>query len=202
MAFEVAGFDPLMHMPAHPQGQWAIAAFASAPEVTVVLTRWGLGFEPGAALDGESAYEDSHNGFWYGHQPFQCSGTNCGTVFANGVNKTMNTCGGGAVAVNAYRSLEKHTCEGPPASNYTYDRYRIVQLCPPWTGGHGLYRWWAHKLCPINGNNTECGNTTSSTACKACAAYDQTWTYEWLYTTNQNTNHAGDQLYSVGAAGY
>ncbi len=55
--WETAGYEPVLHMPAHPPSERELAAFLADPHVRPVLDQWGIGFEPFAvAVDGEIAY--------------------------------------------------------------------------------------------------------------------------------------------------
>jgi hypothetical protein len=189
LAFEVEGFDPLMQMPGHPPQAWALEQFLTAPEVKPLLDRWGLGFRAGASLvAGESPYAAS--GTFYGHDPSPCNGsTTCGQVFANGVFKTIGTCGGGMATITGERILRKHDCEGAPASLFQGDTTVVVQYCPAGSGGFDT-KWWAYKVCPWTYNATECGNTTTSSACKGCASYALSNTGTFAITaTNTGTSH-------------
>ena len=44
--WETAGFEPVLHMPAHPPSRWALAAFLDDPHAKRILDRWQIGFEP------------------------------------------------------------------------------------------------------------------------------------------------------------
>jgi hypothetical protein len=102
-------------------------------------------------------------GSYHGHFVFGCDGqTTCGTVNNGMQTNTINTCGGGAAAIQARNLKQLSNCDGV-SSNW----YRITQFCPDGMGS----TWYATKLCPIGSTNTACGSTTQTTACKGCPGY-------------------------------
>lgn len=168
MRWETAGYEPVLHMPAHPSQDWAVAVFLADSHVKPVLDRWGIGFDTVAVgLSGESEYADVV-GSYRGKSPMSCDHmTSCGST----LNGTINTCGGGGAAIDAARLTQS---AGTNCGVYTssYNQVLLAQCCPAGTGGQSV-TWFAQKACPsTTDNNTSCG-TRSSGACKACPTYPQ-----------------------------
>lgn len=172
LVYETAGFDPVLHMPAHPVGSEALATFLDDPHVKPLLDRWQLGFD--ALPDDETAYVQ---GITQGTSQYDCHtnspNTECGT--ARGF--AIGTCGGGAVPITAYRVTRT-------TPTYTYNEYIVDQFCPAGSGGQSTW-WVAYKSCPTTGSGAQtgtCGTTGSTAACKGCAVYNAEWGGE-VWTT-------------------
>lgn len=164
--WETAGYEPVLHMPAHPAKEWQVAAFLDDSHVKPILDRWQIGFEaPGAALEDETVYGGGN-----------ISGTNvtscatlgpldyqCGTARGSLV---VNECGGTDAAYDAKRV----TRTSP------YQEYVVTQCCPASPGSGVLGDWWAQKSCPTTGSAgsavaSSCGTAGINNACKGCGAY-------------------------------
>jgi len=171
LIWQTAGFQPTLHMPAHPPGREKLAAFLDDPHVRTVLERWRIGFEPSregalatAPGTGEIAITVSplqaappfETGAEPGDFVMDCSGaTNCGRVRGF----VANSCGGGgAMSEQAIRITR-------PAA---YDEELIAQCCP--TGAAGRPKpWFAIKVCPHSSDVSSCGEI--GVACKGCPGY-------------------------------
>ncbi len=161
--WETAGYEPVLHMPAHPPSETKLAAFLADPHVKPVLDHWQIGFDPFVAgADGETAYT---TGSTAGTSSYNCKtsspNTQCGTA-RDGL--TINSCGGGYVPFSSYRV----TRTSP------YNEYFIDQCCPSTSGADGFF---GQKSCPTTGLKTQsvqstCGAAATNSACKACGSYD------------------------------
>ncbi len=168
--WETAGYEPSLHMPAHPPSEVELAAFLADPHVKPLLDQWGIGYEPFAGTDGEIAYT---LGTSAGSTRLVCSGqTDCGSFVRGGNTLTMNTCGGGASADKAIRL-------GRSTPTFSYDEYNIDQCCPTGSGGQSN-PWFGQKSCPTTTTQgacasgqsaTTCGCAASTAACKSCTGY-------------------------------
>lgn len=171
LSFETSGFDPILHMPAHPASERELAIFLEDPTVKPVLERWGLGWDVAPLADTETEYTI---GTITGSSPFDCSSpaTTCGST----IYGTMNTCGGGGVAAYSAKRINTSAATG--------SEYKIAQCCPPVTGGPST-DWFATKACSTNptaqvcnyktGTNngvmTSCGCQSNALGCVGCASY-------------------------------
>lgn len=175
--WETAGYDPTMHMPAHPPSEWKLIEFLEDSHVKPILDRWQIGFEPtiqDTSLDNETAYipYDAIQGQFYGTNAVSCANqTTCGTV----QNKTINLCAGdGSAATRAIKAYDMY-----------WNQYKIGQCCP--SGEFGPF--WAIKTCPVSGSASECGTGTG--ACKGCPEYpvsDLSYCQVWRYDS-QNVHY-------------
>ena len=162
--WETAGFEPVLHMPAHPPTQWALAAFLADPHAKRILDQWQIGFEPFQGVgDGEVAYT---SGNFRGDSPQNCDGaTTCGTAFFG----TINTCGGGGAAIQADRVTQQPGTNCGLYTGPTNPEVRVAQCCPFTTGPLGV-PWFAEKVCPTTNNlSTSCG-TVPAGACKGVSS--------------------------------
>ncbi len=161
LIWETAGYEPVLHMPAHPRSELELAAFLADPHVRPVLDHWGIGFEAFAGADGEIAYTnstDSGNG-----STLNCSGaTTCGTGYGGA---TINTCGGTNANAFAALRIQRST------PSYTYNEYLLSQCCPANSGSPNVtYPWFAQKTCGLDaGKASTCGS--SGGPCKGCPSY-------------------------------
>jgi hypothetical protein len=178
LTYETAGFDPVMHMPAHPLGTEGLGTFLDDPHVKPLLDRWQLGFA--SSSDGETAYT---YGITQGTSQYDCltniPTTECGT--ARGFN--IGTCGGGVAPYQAYRVTRT-------TPTYTYDEYVVDQYCPAGSGGQST-PWVAYKACPTTGTGAQtgsCGTTGATSACKGCATYNAEWSGE-VRTSQSGLNY-------------
>lgn len=187
LRWETAGYEPTLHMPAHPPDQWAITAFLDDPHAKAVLDQWKIGFEPSkrtAPTDTELPYFVNNNSY-DGTDPMNCENSNtCGSAYYG----TINTCGGSDAAWSAWRVTQTQNVCGAYANQVV-----VQQCCGAGTGGQTV-DWWAVKACPTTAdNNTFCGTRTAG-ACKGCGAYDahlgcKVWGY--------NPSYCGGANYSV-----
>ncbi len=173
LIWETAGYEPTLHMPAHPASLSTLAAFLADPHVRPVLEHWQIGFDPMEAADGELAYTSGEE---LGSSPFDCStpATTCGTARTF----TISTCGGGAAANVAKRS----------SRTSPYTEYVLAQCCPISSGITAP--WFAIKTCPTTGSGAQpssCGTTGATAACKSCSAYPTDSTGYCGIETNPST---------------
>lgn len=155
MRWETAGYDPVLHLPAPPRANWAIAAFINDPHVKPLIDRWQIGFEYSGT---EAAYGQS---LAYGFFPMECTGyPTCGSTNRG----TIGTCGGLAVPDSAWK-VSQYMCSGA-----SFDQDLVYQCCPP--NASFSDEWFAQKSCPRDSpdGNGSCGVVTTG-ACKGCPAY-------------------------------
>jgi len=187
--WETAGYEPVRELPAPPESQWEINTFVMDPVVKLTLDRWQIGFDAGAALDGEAAYV---TGSIRGGSPQTCnSATGCGTAYYGNVNLCGGT--GGPLSYNAARVTQ---VAGTNCGLYTssYNQVVVSQCCPPVSGVSDT-NWYGQKACPTtSSNSTSCGTRTSG-ACKGCPEYP---TDSRTYCTNTVAATVG----SCGSAVY
>lgn len=166
MSFEVAGYEPLMQMPAHPASQWKLAVFSDDPHVRAVLDRWQLGFRTSDVGDAEVSYE-LQGAQEVGYAYSWCGTTSCGSV--RGL--TINMCAGSGAESGIKTSRSTAMFGG----NEDVD---VVHQCCSNDGVNFLVSSFAFKMCPRNATNlnTDCGAVTSTTACKGCGSYDASGT--------------------------
>lgn len=173
LTFETSGFDPILHMPAHPASERELETFLEDPAVKPVLDAWKLGWDPSERDGNEDAFTV---GTITGSSPFDCSypATNCGGT-ADGAHGNMNTCGGNTPAWSATRISRTDATYGT--------EYKIAQCCP--SNSQQPTDWFATKACSTNpsaqvcnyngGTNngvmTSCGCQGATLGCVGCGAY-------------------------------
>lgn len=174
LVWETAGYEPTLHLPAHPPSAGPVAALLDAPEVAALLAHWQIAFDPSkAAGDDEAAYWTG--GYQDGLQSYDCStlGPNsytCGTA-RDGL--VINECGGTTAATSAYRTVR--------ALFWPYNEYVVVQICPAGSGGQ-TNQWVGVKSCPTDGTASasqasSCGTAGANAACKGCPGYPEIASY-------------------------
>lgn len=156
LAWETAGFEPTLRLPAHPAAEVELAAFMDEALVQQLLARWQIGFQPSDAssLDAEAAYGWSSGGY-SGWDVTTCGSTSCGMI----QGKNVNMCNGGSAYAGARATQNFST---------GVDQWKLAQCCPAGSGGESQ-DWFAIKTCPTAGTTSECG--TGSGACKGCPQY-------------------------------
>lgn len=163
MTWETGGFEPVMHLPPHPDFESSLPVFLEDPHVKVVLERWGIGFADTASA--ETPYTVV-TGSSYGDSPQTCdNASSCGTAYYG----TVNLCNGGSTSIQA-RRVTQHAGSNCGLYSSSYNQIAVEQCCPP-DYVNTITTWFARKACPTTSNNaTECGTRTAG-ACKGCPGY-------------------------------
>jgi hypothetical protein len=181
LRWETEGFEPVLHMPAHPADKWALALFLADAHVAPILERWQIGFEPQTR---SAPISDPFTFRVNGTTVSRCTGDRCPTVFQSS-DPTMapSNCGGAGAPDISYRVHQRADASD---SGYRYwnsaefpgifDQSFIIQCCLAGTDDAFL----GEKSCPdfdgmwatpsMTFPNT-CGKPAKPGTCKACQAY-------------------------------
>ena len=151
--WETAGFEPVLHMPAHPPTQWALAAFLDDPHAKRILDQWQIGFEPFHGVgDGEVAYT---SGNFRGDSPQNCDGLTHlrNRVLWNDQHVWWRRCrdpSGSPDPANRYQLRPLHRADESRGPGRT--------VLPVHHGSAWACLGSPEKVCPTTNNiNTSCG---------------------------------------------
>jgi hypothetical protein len=186
--WETAGYSPTLHLPSHPAGHEALAAFLEDPHVKPILQRWQIGFGPiedatprlSQGLTSPGGYT-CDKFFISGTNPKTCTGTTTNTTI---FNQRFSMCGGSEIPAGDAFVVHQD------AAHWGFDQSMVTQCCPDLTFGPcstdadcdgpscvngvcSVPAFFAYKACPDvtrRGNLTSCGPLGGGT-CVACPNY-------------------------------
>ena len=174
LRWETEGFGPTLSLPAHPAGQWALAAFVEDDRIERVLRTWNIAFATAPDLD---AYDCTLEGT----HPFDCTGlSRCPTLMMDPTRPPPNSCGAGGLPTASWsvhqRANAGYHIDKTAHGEVKYDQSVIAQCCPP--SPVTQYAFFGKKACPDrtdctpeNPCPTSCGDVPATNACKPCPIY-------------------------------